>query len=382
VTQQIDPDLSICNDKTLPLPRQPDAQGFHIHCTGGFRAAEAGKDVWIIEPVMDDGRPCRKGFLSKAGLNAFIRNAGLTPIAFQSFGWERGNYHSHWSPLIPSRTNHMQGPSDLWGNVASNLARQRSGAELQDMPRPTREEIALILDDRTEEEWLARSISLSLRSMDISVEQIAEFYNEQLVNLMAAGLVDGRRSGGTQDQSLFAHVHSFFVHFGAARDYLATFIAARIGARVGKKQRKVDCMRDLLESIQSHHLGTDRLLDLLQARKFIQRPAAKSNGWETSGWLKEASNLRNQFVHRRPYGARHAEGFGHVAALAPSIGLYRYVRPVLLENNAERDVLDVVVHHYKQTTALFQDMAEASGMDVSMLTLTDRDVLSIEGGKL
>lgn len=374
VTQQTDPEISICNDKTLPLSRQPDGQGFYIHCIGGFRAAMSENDLWAIEPVLDNGRPCRKGFVAKAELDVLMRRTGLMPIAFQSLGWRGGDYHSNWSPLIPGRTNHLQGPSDLWINVASNLAPQRSGAELRDMTVPTHEKIATILDDRTEEERLALSISLSLRSMDISVEQIAEFYNEQLVNLMAAGLVDGQRSGGTQDQTLFAHVHSFFLHLGAARDYLAALIAARIG----KDPRKVDSMADLICALRPRHFGTDALLDLLETRKFIQPIPENPNKRKMSGWLREASDLRNQFVHRRPYGARHLERFGYVTAIAPEMGLYRYMRPILVEKDAERDVLDVVVRHYKQATALFQDMAEASGWDISMLTLTDKDIISIK----
>ena len=62
------------------------------------------------------------------------------------------------------------------------------------------------------------------------------------------------------------------------------------------------------------------------------------------------------------------------------MGIYRYVRPVLTEGDAERDVLDVVVYHYKRATALFQDMAEASGRDISMLRLTDKDIISVGTG--
>jgi hypothetical protein len=374
VTQKIDPEISICNDETLALPRQSDGDAFCVHCTGGFRAAKSKKNLWMIEPVMDEGRPCRKGFFAKAELEVFVRRARLTPIAFQSFGWNGGSYYSRWSPLIPSRTNHLVGPSTLWNNVAANLSKQRSRTEPQNMKTPTPEQITKIFDSRTEEEWLARSIGLSLRSMDISVEQIAEFYHEQLVDLMADGLVDGRQSSGTMDQSLFAHVHSFFLHLGAARDYLAALIAVRIG----KDPRTIDSMARLIDTLRPKHVGTDALLNLLETRKFIQPASANPNRREMSGWLKKVSDLRNQFVHRRPYGARHVEGAGHLVAIVPAKGLYRYVRPVLVENDAERDILDVIVSHYKQATALFQDAAETSGLDTSMLTLTDKDIVSID----
>jgi hypothetical protein len=313
--------ISVCNDKAVAIPRQPDAGGFYLHCAGGFRAAMADKDVWMIEPLLDDGRPCRKGFFTRLELDAFMRSARLTPIAFQNFGWAKGNYHSSWSPLIPGRGNHLQGPSDLWSHIAANLLRQRSGNGLREMKNPSREKIAEILDGRSEEEWLARSISHSLRSMDISVEQITEFYHEQLVDLMADGLVDGRRSARAQDQTLFAHVHSFFLHLGAARDYLAALIAVRIG----RDPNKVDSMARLIETVREKDIQTDTLLMLIERRRFIQPASKNANKREISGWLKEASDLRNCFIHRRPYGARHAERFGHVAAIA-QVFIATYVR--------------------------------------------------------
>ena len=132
------------------------------------------------------------------------------PIAFQRHGWLRGEHHSSWSPIIPGRKNHMQSPADLWSNIANNLAGNRSDAKLGDAVALTFEQICAILDNRTDEEELALSISLSLRNMDISVEQVAEFYHEQLVDLMAAGFTEGRHAGTSEDQTQFSHVHSFF----------------------------------------------------------------------------------------------------------------------------------------------------------------------------
>lgn len=344
-----------------------------MHCVGGFRAGMSENDRWVIEPVLDSGRPIRKGFLTKAQLDALMRNTGLMPIAFQSLGWHGGEYHSNWSPIIPGRSRHLQGPSDLWSNLAMNLADQRSNTKLRDMTAPSLEQIASIFDDRSDEERLALSISLSLRSMDISVEQIAEFYHEQLVDLLAAGFTDGQQSSGSQDQTLFSHVHSFFLHLGAARDYLAALVAARIG----KDPSRIDSMARLVDALRPRHFGSDALLDLLVTRKYIVPTPKNLNRREMSGWLHDASVLRNQFVHSRPYGARFIERFGRVTAVAPKSGLYRYTRPILIGNNASGDVLDVVVHHYKRATALFQDLAEASGSDTSMLTLTDKDLRSV-----
>lgn len=190
-------EIEVCNDKSLALPRQADADAFYVHCVGGIRGAMARDDAWMVEPILDGGKACRKGFFSKARLEDFTRRAGLPAIALQNMGWIDGKYHSSWSPIIPSQTKHLLGPAELWSNVASNLTRQRTGEDLRSMKNPTEEEVAALLDEKTEEERLARSISLSLRSMDISVEQIAEFYHEQLVNLMSSGTLTGKRSGSS-----------------------------------------------------------------------------------------------------------------------------------------------------------------------------------------
>lgn len=96
--------------------------------------------------------------------------------------------------------------------------------KLHTAEQPDDAEIADALDAQEPVEALANYISLSLRSMDISVEQIAAHYHEQLVNHMAAGRVEGEGSANTTSQTLYAHVHSYFLHLGAARDYLAALI--------------------------------------------------------------------------------------------------------------------------------------------------------------
>ena len=50
------------------------------------------------------------------------------------------------------------------------------------------------------------------------------------------------------------------------------------------------------------------------------------------------------------------------------------MRPVVIEDNADADVLDVIAYHYKRATDLFYSLAEASGRDISMLRLTDKDI--------
>ncbi len=164
--------------------------------------------------------------------------------------------------------------------------------------------------------------------MDISVEQIAEFYNEQLVNHMASGSLEGKRASSTLDQTLFAHVHSFFMHLGAARDYLAAFCALRMG----KDPQKVDSFARLAEAVRPEHFSADDLLQLLQARGYFRQKPTSSVKFELAGWMEEVTDLRNEFMHRRPYGDRFIEQMGFAQPVDREAGLYRYVRPIVLKN--------------------------------------------------
>lgn len=367
------PTIPLCQHQTTKVPRQPDGEAFFQIYSGGMRSAEPRDNAWHIEPVLDDGHVCAKGFMSSAKLQAFFRQYGFTFIAFHRIGWIKGNYHSSWCPFIPGQSNHMLGPADLWSNVAGNISRARTAGALAVLAKPTHEQIAAILDNRTEAERLASSISLSLRNMDISVEQIAEFYNEQLVNHMASGLLEGRRSSSTVDQTLFAHVHSFFMHLGAARDYLAAFCALRLG----KDPHKVDSFARLTEAIRLEHFAEDDLIRLFQARGYFRQKSTSSTKVELAGWMEEVTDLRNEFMHRRPYGNRFMEARGFIQPVDPESGIYRYMRPIVLKTT-EQDVESLVLRHYQEMTGLCHAAAVATGDDISILTLTDADIISAE----
>ncbi|WP_419953108.1 hypothetical protein [Methylobacterium sp.] len=366
----------VCQHRTRRLLRQSDGEAFFQIYSGGMRAAESSDNAWLIEPVLDNGHPCAKGFMQNTQLQAFSNQYDFTFVAFNRIGWLKGNYHSSWCPYIPGQTNHLQGPANLWSNLAGNLSRAPRAAGLAEMVQPTTEQIAAHFDNRTEAERLARSISLSLRSMDISVEQIAEFYHEQLVNHMASDSLDGKRSSSTLDQTLFAHVHSFFMHLGAARDYLAAFCALRIS----KDPHKVDSFARLIEAVRPEDFAGDNILQLFQAKGYFRQKLNSSLKFEAAGWMAEVTDLRNEFMHRRPYGDRFIERMGFVRPVDSDAGLYRYVRPIVLKS-VEADVQNVILRHYREMTGLCHAAAVASGNDLSVLALTQADIISVKSEK-
>lgn len=360
--------------QTSEIPRQSDGTAFFLHFTGGFRAANIGPDAWKVEPVLSDGKPCVKGPVTTSEMNVLAKQNGIRAVAFHRIGWMDGQYHSTWAPVVPGKKNHSEGPSELWANIASNIARSRTKKFFDEIKEPSEAEIASIFDNREPDEALASYISLSLRSMDISVEQVAEYYHEQLVNHMAAGNVDGERSDNTLSQSLRAHVHSFFLHLGAARDYLGALIAYRVGF----DHKKTDSMARLLEELRFAKAPKDALFDLMISSGNISQHPIKPSRFSAAGWMDEATALRNELVHKRPYGAKFNEGLGWAEATSKGSGLYRYFRPVELDGNAKKDIFDVIHFHYSKCMDLFLQAAKATGNDTTMIHITSEDVISIK----
>lgn len=302
-----------------------------------------------------------------------MEQRGFRFIAFEHFHWTDGAYGSRWAPFLPGQKNFVMGASDLWGNVAGKLGQQRTQAQLKQFVSPDRSELFAILDAASDGERLARSMSLTLRSLDSTVASIASFYQEELVDMLSSGLTDGRGQKTTRDQELFATVHSFFLNLGSVRDYLAAFIAMQIG----RDCQKIDSMAKLAGAIRSSDVSASALLQNLQSRGYLKAKGGASTKWETSGWLAEASDLRNEFVHRRTYGQRAAEAWGRLACVDPEAGMFRYVRP-LMQGDVERDALDVILDHYEKTNELLFACAQLSGHDHAIMTLTDDDIVSVE----
>lgn len=95
--------------------------------------------------------------------------------------------------------------------------------------------------------------------------------------------------------------------------------------------------------------------------------------------MKEVTRLRNEFVHRRTYGDRFVEESGFVRTIDRYAGIYRYVRPIVLKD-AEDDVQNVLLRHYREMTGVCHAAAMASGNDLSMLKFTDADIIRVESG--
>ncbi|WP_143523914.1 hypothetical protein [Rhizobium rhizosphaerae] len=367
---------AIYGNKTRIIPREPDGDAFFQIYSGGMRAAELMDKTWYIGPILENGHACSKGTMSRSELQSFLKHYRFKFVAFQIIGWTDGDYHCSWSPFIPGQTKHMLSPADLWSNIRANLAQNRTKSDLRSLGQPTYEKIAAILDSHTDVERVSASISLSLRNLDISVEQICDFYNEKLTNHLALGHLEGIRSSSSLDNNLYAYVHSFFMHLGAARDYIAAFCSIRIG----KDPKTIDSFAKLIDTLRSEHVERDEILKIFLAKGYIKNKETSSTKFETSGWMKEATDLRNEFMHRRPFGERFLEKMGFAEPVDRDLGLYRYKRPIII-NDKEEDALEIIIDHYRKMTDLCSIISNKCGFDASITTLTDEDIISYRESK-
>ncbi len=365
----------LATDTMQPIRRVADGGGYLVHWSGGLQAAEQLQNRWVILPVLHNGGPHANGYFTKEGLQLFLRERGLRFVALEETNWTNGEFNGHWAPVVPGHTGgQIPGPADLWSNIARNLDLRRMAPYLADK-NISAEELERVSDAQEPPERLARSISLSLRNLDRSVQEISQYYHEELVNGLSAQRTDGLRYASTRDQGLYARVHSFFLHLGSARDYLASFVALQLGLNPAK----TDSMARLVDELRGEDPGGAKSapLGLLISNGYVEPLGAPSTKWKLAGWLAEVTDLRNEFVHRRTYGHTSAEKTGRLVPIDEANGIYRYFRPISWGNGTP-DVYDVIAFHYAKLSALLMTSAQSSGHDTAMMTLTDDNVISSE----
>lgn len=239
------------------------------------------------------------------------------------------------------------------------------------------------MDSHDPVEALAQNISLSLRGMDMNVQQICDLYNEQLVNILRSKKVGHQYEHGSTyfSDMLATNVHSFFLQLGSVRDYFGMLIGRRVGLtqthpKTGRESP--DSMASLVNRLRIKELPKDGLLDLLIHRGDLTHESPSSQKLKQAGWLKEATDFRNELVHRRAFGSKLSESFGSVLIQREDAGLYRYFHKVEDKTGPEQDILDLVLHHYFHCSELMLQAAELSGYSTEAMTIADDDIISIE----
>lgn len=355
--------LFLPGQRSIPIQRLKDGASLCVYFTGGVRASlvDEPRDHWVIDSFIEAGAVVARAGATKPDLYQLARIANLEAVGFQHVRWIDGEYYGFWRPVVGENAKGAISASDIWSNISSNLAKVSPNSNAQG----SIEEIAT-----------ARFISIELRNADVAIEAICEYYCEELQNALFRGSVDGNRFGSARDINLYAHVHSFFVHLGAARDYLAALIALRLGKALQGGVEKNDSMGRLILNIRDGHVDGDQILSSCKKNAFII-PSSKSDRWEAGEWLSELSVLRNRFVHKSPYGTKAGEEMGTLQKVSGCSGLYRYARHLEVEPLPATDVLECIARHYKRALKIFSVAASATGWDTTIPSFGPNELKSV-----
>ncbi|MDO9581860.1 MAG: hypothetical protein Q7J24_01930 [Desulfomicrobium sp.] len=359
-------------DVVAPFEVEDDHQSYIMHFTGGIQAWQRDKDSWSYGPIIYKGEPVMAGMLSTEVLRFAINQMGLSPIILAHRVCIDGSSSTILRSMNPNKKNDTLSAADVWGTISGNIVKKRVAAFRAQNPNATTEEVLKVINRKTSEEIFARFISESLRSMDICIDAISSYYHEQLVIFLREGKKVGERSSNIADLTCIANVHSFFLHLGAARDYLGALIAQRCGM-----PDNVDDMARLLDKLRWNNLPMDSILQTLIKRNVVTKKD-NSEKCKLSGWLDRISGVRKQMVHKRPYGSHESEEYGHIRSAGDLKGHYRFWKPIYLETNSDQDALDFISDAYHKITELFGEVALASGNDTSIPILTDKEIKKLE----
>lgn len=324
-----------------PVDQPERAEAQFVYCSGGISCTRLQNDTWLIEPISVSHVPSRVGCFAKDELAVVLADLECFPFAFEDLHVEHGAYFSSFRAITKNRSNHFETAAGFWSNVAGNI---RAGSP------------STLDAQRLKIGQLSSSISISFRCLDAAIGAIHRFYASRISYHVLAGKTELEIS--LPDAELFASVHSFYLHLGAARDYLGALIAMRLGLD------RLDDLTRLLDKVKFDVLKQDELGKLLISRGLIIKAEAGQKPCQ-AGWLKVASALRRRFVHHQPFGFSHKEKFGRVVAATNFSGGFKYHRSFSHSPLQNVDVLDYLGDTYVDMMGLFIDLARCSGYDTS-----------------
>ena len=337
--------------------------------SGGIIIAKLDRDKFSIFPILVDDVPAIVGPFSNIEKGDFSQRYGLSPIIVRQTYVIAGTAHESFRGFLFPDFLRKDWPNNLWGNIASRLYNDRVNKSHNADEMVNESALRLMHSARSEDENCARFISTSLLAIDQALGRVGLHYNERLCDHLRRTEGRGCRSASTSDVELGTHIHSFFMHVGAVRDYLARLIAHRLGFDA----TKIDSFSRLIGKTRVNHVSQDSMLTYLADEGLISR-AEESTGYKVSGWLDAVSKDRNTLVHNRTYGVEYDERYGQVVPISRDHGVYAFRRQLVLREKTT-DVLDNLSDVHRKISKLFVDLAVKSGYDFTPRLITDDNLI-------
>jgi hypothetical protein len=354
------------------IPREEDHQTISLCFTGGLKAWNVSDDIWSISPVLYHGDASIVGKLRTADLRSLMQTLNYEPVIYERRTSIDGDVALTFRPFHPMAPSSQLTGADLWQTAGNNIMRARMAEFVSANPDASYQERNKAADAATSEERYITAVSDSLRSMDICLGAICNFYHDQTISGMRSGKKPTERFSNLLDLPFNANVHSFFLHLGAAFGYLGALLAARCNLA-----ESVDDLTRFVGNLRANKLPSDPMLDIMISESLI----ASSEGttkFKLHGWLASSIKVRNEFVHKRPYGSKRAEEWGWLLACGEGDLFAKYFRPMLIDGDEEKDALEVISGMYLSAMRLFERLVSASGYSAALPHFTDKDFLSFK----
>lgn len=335
------------------IPHEDDHQAIAINYTGGFKIWQLDEDEWSYGPILHEGKPCIIGKFSFAEAKEAIEKMNLCPIGYEHHTSLDGSSMTVYMSVYPVSPKNPMPATDVWQTISGNI-QGSAGTSGEILGK------------------YAHYLTASLRSMDIAIAQISNHYHTQLIQSLRDGTEVGRRFSTLADLTFIANIHSFFLHFGSARDYLATLIARRCGL-----SRSIDSLASLVKKLDPSNLPNDPILKHMLNQNLII-PTSDRKAMEVGGWLKQATTIRNSVVHKHPYGSRKSERSGMIIANEAAPEMRIYWRPIIIDDNDGKDALDIAASVYHDTMRLLGCIAEISNYDANIPVFDEESILDLQ----
>lgn len=240
-----------------------------IHLTGGIRADQV-IGGWSIQPVPSPDGPKMFRPFQRTVVDHFAKTANLKLIGVDQISGISGPLPTRiWTPLYGQSASAMSA-ADQWGAIAIAASRSNDHA----------------LADS------ARKIEVTLNAAGIRIRDASDCLHAQL----HAALIEQRNPGRLFKNiplfDLFLAFHSLMSEMASARDYIAQFVARKLGA-----PEKVDAL-NRFEDWAGVAIRAEAATDPLAVALLGSGKPGADNAW-----LNELTEYRNMFLHRTPIAA-------------------------------------------------------------------------------
>ena len=305
--------------------------------------------------------------LEASDIGWYLRESDQQAVIFEQVLLSGESAFPMWNAPTHSQSNPKLSTLDLWRNAHRNMQKTRMGGTDMEGVRDSFDEYLQKLEDAPAIERALMAVGQSLNMMNYCMGEICSHFHNRLLLAIDEKVKIGSKSSHVADSSLDVLVHSYALNFGGLRDNLAKFIATQLSLDT----QDIDTLPKLLSVMSTTHIKGCQPLSLLSSSGLI---VEKGKQYHQAGWLKDASDLRNDLVHGRQYGRSSGENWGMLTETNVELGSIKWERQLLLRGGRSVSLSRFTSCIYRYCQELFRSVVESSGYNTEIPILHPRDV--------